>query len=89
MIKWSSGQLCDHCNKKVEDKEVLVHRRFHEGVPHYYLFEWGEDSDHFCKRLAYFLKYKAPSYFAEWVTYFGDEIKINAVEDIETMLDKN
>lgn len=79
MVKWDRGQICSYCKKEVEEKEELLHKRFHEGVPHYYLFEWSEESDHFCKRVAYFLKNKEPGYFREWVSYFGSEIEDSAV----------
>ena len=82
MIKWDQGQLCSYCKKQVEEKEVVFHRRLHEGVPHYYLFEWNEDSDHFCKRAAYFLKNKGPGYFKEWLSYFGSEVENKAISAI-------
>ncbi len=83
LSKDRNQQLCSQCLGKVKSKETLVHRRFHEeGVPHYFLFEWGEESDYFCKRVVYFLKNKSERYFRSWAQHFGAEMQNREVSGI-------
>lgn len=62
--------LCSFCQKKVEEKIPLIHKRYQNGRPHYYLFRWSKESEHFCRRLIYFLKNSPEGHFGEWAKFF-------------------
>lgn len=74
-LNFKKGLLCKFCDDKVSLRAAPYSLRLEGDVKHYYLFEWTKESDHFCRRLAYFLKNRPQLDFKEWSFYLPSHLK--------------
>ena len=60
--------FCSHCADQLLKTDLSIKKRLESGsTPHYYLFEWNDDSDLAAKSILYFLKHKPSHHFMELI----------------------
>jgi len=61
--------FCSYCMRKIFAKPVKLKERCHQGVKHFYLFDWNSESDLASRSVIYFLKNRPASFFEEFLNY--------------------